>query len=303
MVSTRTTYIDAGYQDMSRPKERPPKTNWKIEALKKGVGVIQHISPRKASELVWSQFTKPGKSRFTENQKNLLAKASVEKLSYYGHEIVAYKWGSGPKVLLSHGWNSKIADFRRMIENLVDAGYEVHGIDMKAHGQSGGTHTALPEFRDILKNYYIKLAPFEAVVGYSIGGLAAGISMSELSPEFQPKKMFILAAPSHTRYFFHEIIKQLGYSEAVYNHMCGLVDEHYHQSVDYFDLRTKVDLLKGSDIHFIYCEDDETVPFERGLDLQKVFPSAAFVHTKGLGHYKIIAFKEVIDYLRTNLAD
>ncbi len=306
MVSTtpRFTYIDAGFQETGRPKERPPKTNWKIELLKKGVGILQHVSPKTASELVWHQFTKPGRSRFTEVQEALAAKAKINKLTYLGHEIVCYRWGTnGPRILLSHGWNSKIVDFRRMIERLVAAGYVVEGIDMKAHGKSSGTHTALPEIRDILKNYYVKNGPYHALIGYSIGGLAAGIMLSEITRNIQPEKLFIFAAPSHTRYFFKEIIADLGYNEKVYLEMCDLVDVHYHQSVDYYDLRNKKDHLGDLDFHLIYDEDDETVPFSEGLALKSAFPNASFVHTKGLGHYKVISFREVIDYLIEHMGD
>ena len=306
MVSTnqKITYIDAGVQDMSRPKERPPKSNWKLELVKKGVGVIQHISPKTASEIVWYHFTKPGRSKFTEAQEALIEKAEVKKTTYFGHDIVTYKWGTkGPKILLSHGWNSKTADFRRMIEALVAQGFVVEGIDMKAHGKSSGKHTALPEIRDILKNYYIKNGPYQTVIGYSIGGLAAGIFLSELSKKFHPEQLFIIAAPSHTRYFFEEIIKELGYSEKVYREFCDLVVERYHQSVDYFDMRTKKDELGHLKTHLIYDENDQTVPFNKGLELKEIFQDSAFVHTKGLGHYKVISFPEVIDYVARNVAE
>jgi pimeloyl-ACP methyl ester carboxylesterase len=291
--------IDAGFQDTSRPKERLSKTNWKTELVKKSLGMLQYISPRKASTIVWHHFTKPGRSRFTENQKAVLDKAEVGKISYLGYEIFTYKWGTtGPKVLLSHGWNSKIADFRKMIEAFVEAGYVVEGVDMKAHGNSEGRHTAMPEMRDILKDYYIRNAPFHAVIGYSIGGAAAGIMLSELSREFQPAKLFLIASPSYIKYFFHDVIvKDLGFRDSVYEEMCTMVYEHYHQSIDYFDLRIKQDQLSKMDMHLIYDEDDATVGFERGEELRRAFPEASFVRTRGLGHYRIISYDKVISYV------
>ncbi len=297
-----TTFIDVGNIDKSRPANRPPKNNWKVELLKKGVQVLQHVSPKTASEIVWSQFTYPGKVAFTEKQQKLIEKAEKSSMSYLGHDIVTYRWGTnGPKVLLSHGWRSKIADFRALIETLIDAGYVVEGLDWKAHGNSGGSKTALPEMRDILKNYYVQHAPFHAVVGYSIGGLAAGITLSEVSKDLLPKKMFLIAAPPFIRYFFQEIISDLGFSHRVYEEMCDLVDKNYHQHIDYFDIRTKADHFKESDLHLIYDETDETIPFKRGLEMQETFPYAKFVHTKGLGHYKIISHQEILSYLKTNL--
>ncbi len=304
MVSSREkyTFIDAGTQDKSRPAERSPKSNWKIEMIKKSVGIIQHLSPRMAAGFVWHYFTKPGKSRFTKAQQELIDQAEISKISYFGHEIVTYRWGdSGPKVLLSHGWNSKIADFRRMINQLVDAGYVVEGIDMKAHGKSSGKHTALPEIIDILKSFYVKNGPYHSVIGYSIGGLAVGMMLSELSTDFQPSKLFMIASPSHSRYIFKDVIDSLNYSEQVYEEMCEKVEQQYHQAIDYFDLRNKTKHIQIPEMHLIYDQDDETVGIERGKELLDSFSDAHFVETKGLGHYKVIAYQDVINYICDNM--
>ena len=73
------TFIEVSNIDISRPKERPPKTNWKTDMLKKGIVVLQHFSPKMASEIIWKQFTKPGPSRFTENQLKLLKEKNPEE--------------------------------------------------------------------------------------------------------------------------------------------------------------------------------------------------------------------------------
>ena len=301
MVSSgqaRTFHIDGGKQDMSRPAERPPKSNWKIEILKKGVGVLQHISPAMASEIIWQHFTRPGRSRFTPAQRSLIERADIGVLTYKGDEIVSYKWGSGDKkILLSHGWNSKAADFRRMIERLLQEGFTVEGLDMRGHGQSGGLRTGVPEMRDILKNYYVKNGPYQTVIGYSIGGLIAGIMSSELSQSIQPKQLIIMAAPSYTRYFFKDTISELGYSPRVYQEMCEMIYKTYNESVDYFDMRKKLHLLKNVDMHLIYDDNDSTVPFIRGQELMQTYQKANFVHTSGLGHYNIIKYPDVIDYV------
>ncbi len=300
----KTTFIDVGDIDMSRPANRPPKTNWKIELLKSGIKVLQHVSPKKVSEIVWSQFTRPGRPAFTDKQRALCEKAEKGTLSYLGYEITTYRWGTvGPRILLSHGWRSKIADFRSVIEDLVGQGYVVEGLDWKAHGNSEGRHTALPEMRDILKNYYVQNAPYHAVIGYSIGGLAAGITLSELSQELLPKKLFLISAPPYTRYFFKDIIDEVGLSDKVYQAFCDLVAKHYHENVDYFDLRTKADHFKQTEVHLIYDEKDATVSFEKGLTMKSVFEDAHFVHTKGLGHYKIISHAEIRAYLKSHLGN
>ncbi len=299
-----TTYIAVENEDMSRPADRPEKTNWKIELIKKGLGVLQHASPRKSAEIIWHYFTLPGGVKFSEPQKKLMSEAEIIETNYKGDKITAYRWGSeGPKVLICHGWRSKIADFRRMIKAFVELGYVVEGIDMRAHGQSEGKHTALPEYRDIIKNHYAKHGPYETVIGYSLGGIASGIVLNELSNVMHPKHYYLLSAPPYVRYFFKDIINEIGCNESVYDAMCDLVETYYHQNIDYFDLRDKVGMLKDIKTHLMYCEDDTMVPFSKGEELETIWPSASFVHAKGLGHYKIIANSSIIKYITQTVTE
>lgn len=297
------TYIDAGKQDMSRPKERPKKKNWKTEMTKSFLQIYQYAAPGKVAEIIWDHFTKPVEARFTSTQQDVMAQSKQQKHTYKGFELVSYKWGSGEKrVLLSHGWNSKIADYRKMILHLNDLGFEVHGVDMKAHGQSEGMRSALPEFRDVLKNYIEEQGKFNALVGYSLGGISAGIALDEVDPTLRPDDVFLIATPPYTRYFFETAVKEeAGCNHQVYEHLCDMVEEHYKENIDYFDLRRKQATLSGLNMHLIYDEMDQTVPFSRGEEMKEYYPKAHWVHTKGLGHYKVIAYKEVIEYIGRNI--
>ena len=292
------TVIEVEGEDIRRPSERPPKTNWKVELIKKGLTVLQHASPKATAEIIWHYFTMPGKTRFTENQIRLLKHAHTSQTSYKGDLIKSYRWGNGSaKVLVCHGWRSKAADFRKIIETFVEEGYTVEGLDLRAHGNSEGKHTALPEYRDILKNHIAKNGPYDIIIGYSIGALASGIVLSEMGKAFHPRHYYLIAGPPYVRYFFKDIVEDVGCNEAVYEAMTQLVKTHYGQSIDYFDLRIKNSELKYLSTHLIYCEDDQIIPFEKGLELEECMPHASFVHTKGLGHYKIISNTAVIDYI------
>ncbi len=292
------TLIEVEGQDMSRPMERPPKSNWKIEMIKKGLSLLQYASPRKSAEIIWHYFTMPGKTQFTQSQLEILAEAETSQTSYQGDIIKTYRWGkTGPKVLLCHGWRSKTADFRKMIIAFRENGYAVEGLDLRAHGKSEGTQTALPEYRDILKSYIAKNGPYDVVVGYSIGGLASGIALSELGSKFQPHSFFLMAAPPYVRYFFKDLVHDVSCNHAVYTSMCNMVKEIYNQPVDYFDLRIKLQDIKGVKTHLLYCEDDTIVPFQKGVELEECWPQASFVHVKGLGHYKIMSNESIIDYI------
>lgn len=296
------TKIEVKGIDIKRPSDRPAKSNWKIELIKKGLSVLQHAAPKKSAEIIWHYFTMPGKTKLSEPQKELLGRAAISESNYKGDRIISYKWGtSGPRVLLCHGWRSKTADFRRLIEAFQLAGYVVEGLDLRAHGNSEGKHTALPEYKEILKNHVVKNGPYDVVLGYSMGAIAAGLVLSEVSSVLHPKQFYVLAGPPYVRYFFKDIVTEVGCNENVYDAMCQMMVDHYYQPIDYFDLRDKYKELKSIDTHLLYCEDDQVIPFEKGLDLEKAWPHAKFIHVKGLGHYKIIVNEAITNYIINSL--
>ncbi len=290
--------IQGDGKNIGRPASHPRKSNWKLIFLKKSLPMLQHIAPGKVAKIIWQYFVRPGKARFSEAQSALVEKATVITTTYKGYEIVTYRWGdSGPKVLLCHGWRSKAADFRRMIEALVAEGYIVECIDMKAHGNSEGETTALPEFIEIFKDHYVKNAPYHTVIGYSLGGITAGMVMTEITPNLHPTHLILMAFPPYVRYFFHDIIEQAGCNDKVYQRFCDFVVKYYHQTVDYYDLRKKLAQVTESNVYLIYDEDDQTVPIAKGEELWSTVPNATFVRTQKMGHYKIIANKKVIEYI------
>ncbi len=297
------TYISVSLPDKSRPAGRPPKTNWKIELIKKGLKALQHASPKKVAEVVWHYFTLPGKVFFSEPQKTLISQAEQGEMTHKGDKIVTYKWGnSGPRILLCHGWRSKSADFRRMIEALLEAGFTVEAVDNRAHGQSEGTHTAMPDYRDIIRTYMKQNPPFDIAIGYSMGGAALGVAVSELPIELQPRKVFFIAAPPYISYFFQDLLAEIGLKKSVYNALVKMLEEKYGEQVDYFDLRVKTSQLAGIEKYFIYCEDDETITFSKGMELYEAFKKDGhFVQVRGFGHYKIISNEKIIHYILKQL--
>lgn len=302
-MKSRTRIIDTYQADHSKYSERPMKTSWQMQALKKGLQVVQHVSPALSSRVIWHQFTKPGKPKFTEPQRAIMARAQTQEMNYHGYKVTSYRWGtSGPKVLLAHGWRSKTADFRRMIEALLAQGYVVEGIDMKAHGASEGKHSALPEFRDMLKAHYVKNAPYQAVVGYSMGGAATAIMLSELSPTLYPEQVFLIATPPFAKHYFKTAVDFAGCNDRTYMQLCNLVQKEYNQPIAYFDLTERASDLSVTNIHFVYDENDSVVPFNQGQKLRSHFPDSYLLHTKGVGHYRIIAQQEVIDYVMEEMA-
>ncbi|WP_419706580.1 alpha/beta hydrolase [Promicromonospora sp. NFX87] len=97
-------------------------------------------------------------------------------------QVATYSWGEpgAPGVLLVHGWRSRASAFGRIVEDLTAAGLRVVTYDAPAHGDSGGRgRTGLDDLDIIRRLSDAENAPWAAVVGHSLGVLAAGIALHE----------------------------------------------------------------------------------------------------------------------------
>jgi pimeloyl-ACP methyl ester carboxylesterase len=96
--------------------------------------------------------------------------------------VATYMWGDpgAPAVLLVHGWRSRASAFGRIVEDLTGAGLRVVAYDAPAHGASGGRHRSGLDDLDIIRRLSdAEDAPWAAVVGHSLGVLAAGVALHE----------------------------------------------------------------------------------------------------------------------------
>ena len=110
-----------------------------------------------------------------------------------------------------------------------------------------------------------------------------GIVLSEVGEKFQPQHLFLIASPPYVQFFFAQIIRELGCKKAVDDAFIGRVEEVYHQPISHFDLRSKVKELRGINKLFVYCENDEMIPFKQGRELYDCHENKNFLQARGFG--------------------
>ncbi len=88
-------------------------------------------------------------------------------------------WGSGPTVVLVHGWGSRASRLGALAVALVEAGFRVVAFDAPAHGESTGRFASLPEFARALVDVAEAAGPIHGLVGHSLGGAAVAMAMRQ----------------------------------------------------------------------------------------------------------------------------
>ena len=110
-----------------------------------------------------------------------------------GIELACWRWGTGPLVMLTHGWGSRAGRWSSLIPLLLESGLSAVAFDAPAHGRSSGNTASMPEFARALLavRAHLGAAP-RAAVGHSLGGAATALA---LSMGFDAGRAVLIAAP------------------------------------------------------------------------------------------------------------
>lgn len=77
--------------------------------------------------------------------------------------------GSGPAVLLVHGWEGTHADLDGFVEPLLARGARVAALDLPAHGESSGTTALLTDCAEAIVALGAAIGPLAGAIAHSAG--------------------------------------------------------------------------------------------------------------------------------------
>ena len=138
-------------------------------AFRRFFGFVSRLSPRIGAVPAEILFLSPPAQRRTRAEEAVLAAGKSFRVRTPGGRLAAWSWGSGPRVLLVHGWGGHAGRLSRFVEPLVAAGFSVVAFDAPAHGDSSGRRSSLPDFVDAILAVAAATGPVTAVIAHSMG--------------------------------------------------------------------------------------------------------------------------------------
>ncbi|MBL4659281.1 MAG: alpha/beta fold hydrolase [Alcanivoracaceae bacterium] len=215
----------------------------------------------------------------------------------YSERCKVYQAGTGPTVLLVHGWEGSAYSYSVLSEQLVNAGYRVILFDFPAHGQSSGKKTNLEELQRLIKQLSNQEQDVHAIIGHSFGAFATAYA---IALDLNVKHFISISSPVNMDFIVDSLCETIGASQNTRQRLItkieGILKAPYAcASIEKNKLLSKV---KGMIIH---DQKDKVVPFHQAKQLSNIWPNATFVTTSGLGHSRILkdgaVIKKIIDYL------
>ncbi|MES2064565.1 MAG: alpha/beta hydrolase [Bacteroidota bacterium] len=163
--------------------------------------LITENKPDELNSMLWQLICYPPKMPLRLHQEQLFNEAEKFTVTvhdpYFTHQqlnIRGFKWGNGKhKVLISHGWGSKAADFDGLINALREnPELQVIAFDAPANGSSDGDLSNLLLFANAVKSVIAATGKPDIAIGHSFGTMA---NVSALTALRITPKLLVSIAP------------------------------------------------------------------------------------------------------------
>ena len=249
------------------------------------------VSPRLTGR--WANYLWFRPQRFTPlaREQALLVRAICMPMVHAGKHIAVYAWGTGPAVLLTHGWSGRGAQMGAFVDPLVAAGYRVIAFDASAHGRSEGEDTNLPEVAELILELAWRHGPLHAVVAHSFGVLC---TLYAIEQGLSVARVVAVSPPSSIEGLVEKFAQALAIPAAALGVMRSLFEARFG-----LDLWTRFSPLRLAQTTktgalIVHDDTDREVPWQEGEALSQAWPGAQLLRTHGLGHRRILRDPQVI---------
>ncbi len=259
-----------------------------VKAARKVFSVIGRFSQRVSATCATMAFLRPPRSVPRPGERRVLAGGNVSFVRASQGRIAVWQWGSGPRVLLVHGWGGHAGRLSRFVPALTAAGFGVAAFDAPAHGTSDGWLASLPDFIEAIGAVASLVAPV-ALIGHSMGAAACALAARDgldveaavlVAPFVDPEK------------YTSRFARYLRLSEAATAGMKEKLQRRYRVRFRDLLLLTSPPRVRTLVVH---DRGDWRIPIRDGIALTRAWPQASLLETRGLGHHKILRSALVVE--------
>nr|WP_298174051.1 alpha/beta fold hydrolase [uncultured Pseudomonas sp.] len=248
-----------------------------IRGFNASVGLL---APHAVASKMRREFMTPRELPPRDWELPLLAQAERITLRF---GLSALRWGSGPAVLLMHGWEGRPTQFAGLIKVLVNAGYGVVALDAPAHGRSPGHEANVVVFARALLEAAGELPPLKAVIGHSMGG-ASALLATQLG--LRTEALVSISAPSRILTMLRRFSHFVGLPSQARAHFIRLVEEKAGMPASHLDVaRYQLD-FPGLIVH---AEDDPIVPVSEADIIHEAWFDSRLLRLEAGGHQRVLA--------------
>ncbi len=199
-----------------------------------------------------------------------------------------FMWGTGSrKILLTHGWASKAADFYQLITALREIpDTQIIAFDAPGNGSSEADRSNLLIYVQAIKAIIGKYGEPDVLIGHSLGTMANVITLNETG--INPKLLISLTPLIHLKENFKATLDANDVPPEAQEVFYADFRRVFNNVFSNFTLDARYQFDAGLNHWIAYDEDDKIAPYpylEQFLSTRNFISSKAY---NGAGHDKIL---------------
>jgi pimeloyl-ACP methyl ester carboxylesterase len=268
--------------------------NFRMTMLRAGFAFGSWLRPGATLRRAYRLFCTPLSITRRRALSTDIGGAALSSLAIGGEQVSLYTWGdpaAQPYVLLAHGWSSHATRFLPWIKPLREAGYAVVGFDQVGHGRSSGRRSTLPDFAAVLAEVARRHGACAAVIGHSLGGAAAMLSLAD---GLQASRAILIAPAADPIDAASRFGRFVGLPEHMSSHLFDEYEAGHPLRVATLQAHLKAPTIARPAL-IVHDLTDREVPWAEGERYARHWPDARLLTTNGLGHHRIVDDADVID--------
>lgn len=262
----------------------------RVLALRAVFRTVGSVAPETAARWAETIFCTPPRHEPRSADEAFLAIGRRFAVRSGRDELAAWEWGTGPTVVMVHGWGSRAGRFSVMGRGLLEAGFRVVAYDAPAHGLSTGRLSSLVEFARALRAVADTAGPIHGLVGHSLGGAASVLALRD---GLAAERLVLLAAPSDVVQFSTAFADHLRIPSAARTAMRRNLELRLQARWEDLHLPTIVRGLRTPAL-LVHDRQDTDVPFHHAERIAAAWHGARIVATDGLGHRAVLRDPAVV---------
>lgn len=256
------------------------------------VGLAERLGRIPTPEEAFWMFMQPIRTAVARKEKEWESMAARFNLRSEGERVEGYSWGHGKIVVLAHGWNGRALSMSAFIGPLVERGFQVVAIDAPGHGESEGNICHAPRFADCIAQIQEKIGPIHGVIGHSFGTIATTVAQAR---GVAIEKAVYLSALCWIPQRFREFAAAVGLCDNGADQMWKIADDHFGPGqIEKLNADVAASDFSACAL-LVHDEEDREVPIEDSEAIAKVWKGSELWRVRGLGHFRILRSRSVIE--------
>lgn len=257
--------------------------------------------PIEFNDLLWQLICYSPKMPVRLQQQQLLDEAEKFSLrvkdEHFAKQTLqfnGFKWGNGSrKILITHGWGSKAADFTELIRALQEMdNLEIIAFDAPGNGSSEGELSSLLLYMLSVKAIVSHYGMPDILVGHSLGGMANVIAIKEMG--ITPSLLISLTPLIRLKENFEASMHAADVPQAARDKFLADFENKFGKPASYYDLKDWYPADAPFKHLLAYDRHDPVSVYSYMEDFLNANLSIMHREYEGVGHERIIKSATVI---------